>query len=149
MSDVTAAQRMPPGIEQVLRRFRALGREEKMQALLHYARRLEPVPERYAGVDRASFAVHECQTQVALFPEHRDGRMYYYADVDARQSPTVAAFLAILFGAINGATPAEVMAIPSDFVRQMMEGIGLAGREVGLTAMLARVQRHAALALAA
>jgi hypothetical protein len=28
-------------------------------------------------------------------------------------------------------------------VRQMMEGIGLAGREVGLNAMLARLKRHA------
>ena len=149
MNDRPAAQGMPPGIEQVLRRFRALGREEKMQALLHHARRLEPVPERYAAVDRAQFAVHECQTSVALFPEYREGRMYYYADVDARQSPTVAAFLAILFGAINGATPEQVLAIPSDFVRQMMDGIGLAGREAGLTAMLGRVQRHAALARAA
>ncbi|HYD52626.1 MAG TPA: SufE family protein [Gemmatimonadaceae bacterium] len=145
MSDSHAAEGMPPAVERVLRQFRALGREEKMQALLHHAKRLEPVPERFAGIDRASFAVHECQTPVALFPEHRDGRMYYYAEVDARQSPTVAAFLAILFSAINGATPAQIEAIPLDFVRQVMDGIGLAGREAGLTAMLARVKRHAAL----
>lgn len=149
MSDTPAAQGMPPAIERVLRQFRALGREEKMQALLHHAKRLEPLPERYAAVDRTQFAVHECQTPVALFPEYRDGKMYYYAAVDARQSPTVAAFLAILFGAINGSTPEQVLAIPADFVRQVMEGIGLAGRETGLTAMLARVQRHAALARAA
>ena len=148
MSDPTAAQAMPPAIERVLRQFRALGREEKMQALLHYAKRLEPVPARYADADRGDYAVHECQTPVALFPEHRGGRMYYYADVNARQSPTVAAFLAILFSAINGSTPDEVLAIPSDFVRQVMDGIGLAGREAGLTAMLGRVQRHAALARA-
>jgi cysteine desulfuration protein SufE len=149
MSDLSAAQGMPPAIERVLRQFRALGREEKMQALLHHAKRLEPVPERFAGVDRSTFAVHECQTPVALFPEHRDGRMYYYADVNVRQSPTVAAFLAILFSAINGSTPEEIEAIPLDFVRQVMDGIGLAGREAGLTAMLARVKRHAAAARAA
>jgi len=45
--------------------------------------------------------------------------------------------------------PETTLAIPSDFVRQMMEGIGLAGREAGLNAMLTRIKRHAAAALAA
>jgi cysteine desulfuration protein SufE len=79
----------------------------------------------------------------------RDGKLYFYADLDARQSPTIAAFLAILFSAVNGQPPETTLAIPNDFVRRMMEGIGLAGREAGLDAMLARVKRHAARALAA
>jgi cysteine desulfuration protein SufE len=68
-----------------------------------------------------------------------------------RQSPTIAAFLAILFSAINDQPPSTALAIPEDFVRQVMEGIGLAGREVGLTAMLQRIKRfaqHAATAAA-
>jgi cysteine desulfuration protein SufE len=69
--------------------------------------------------------------------------MYFYADLNVRQSPTVAAFLAILFSAVNGQPPSTILAIPSDFVRRMMEGIGLAGREVGLNAMLTRVKRFA------
>jgi cysteine desulfuration protein SufE len=149
MTDTAGAGAVPPGIERVLERFRAFDREEKMQALLHYARKLEPLPERFLALDRGTFTVPECQTRVDLFPEVRDGRMYYYADVNVRQSPTVAAFLAILFSAINGQPPAAVLAIPGDFVRQVMEGIGLAGREAGLDAMLARVKRHAQLALAA
>jgi cysteine desulfuration protein SufE len=91
--------------------------------------------------------VPECQTRVDLFPEMRDGNLYFYADLDPRQSPTIAAFLSILFSAINGHPPQTTLAIPADFVRQMMEGIGLAGREVGLNAMLARVKRHAQRAL--
>lgn len=114
-----------------------------MQALLHHAKRLEPVPERFAALDRAAFTVPECQTRVDLFPELRDGRMYFYADLDPRQSPTIAAFLAVLFKAVNGQPPATVLAIPPDFVRHMMDGIGLAGREVGLNAMLGRVKRAA------
>ena len=39
------------------------------------------------------------------------------------------------------------LGIPSDFVRQVMEGIGLAGREAGLNAMLTRIKRHAQAAL--
>ena len=139
---------LPPAVERVLRTFRALGREEKMQALLHYARKLEPLPERFTLLDRAEFTVPECQTRVDLFPEMRDGKLYFHVDLNARQSPTIAAFLAILFSAVNNQPPETTLAIPDDFVRQMMEGIGLAGREAGLNAMLARVKHYARRALA-
>ena len=139
---------LPPSVARVLRTFRALGREEKMQTLLHVAKRLEPLPERFQALDRTEFTVPECQTRVDLFPEVRDGNLYFYVDVNARQSPTIAAFLSILFSAVNGHPPETTLAIPDDFVRQMMDGIGLAGREVGLNAMLARVKRHARAALA-
>jgi cysteine desulfuration protein SufE len=143
MTEPVAETALPPSVARVLSTFRALGREEKMQTLLHFARKLEPLPDRFKALDRAEYTVPECMTRVDLFPEMRDGKLYFYADLDARQSPTIAAFLAILFSAINGHPPATTLAIPSDFVRQMMEGIGLAGREAGLNAMLARVKRHA------
>jgi cysteine desulfuration protein SufE len=143
MTEPVAETPLPPSVARVLSTFRALGREEKMQTLLHFAKKLEPLPERFRTLDRAQYTVPECMTRVDLFPEVRDGKLYFYADLDARQSPTIAAFLAILFSAINGHSPATTLAIPSDFVRQMMEGIGLAGREAGLNAMLARVKRHA------
>jgi cysteine desulfuration protein SufE len=147
MTEPTEAP-LPPSVARVLSRFRALGREEKMQALLHYAKQLEPLPERFAALDRAEFTVPECQTRVDLFPEMRDGKLYFYADLNARQSPTIAAFLAILFSAINGQPPETTLAVPNDFVRQMMEGIGLAGRETGLNAILTRIKRHAQHAIA-
>jgi cysteine desulfuration protein SufE len=127
----------------VLDRFRALGREEKMQALVAHARKLEPVPERLRRDDPAAFTVPECATPVEIFPDAHDGLLHFYADVNVRQSPTVAAFLSILFGAINEHPPATTLAIPDDFVRQVMGGIGLAAREAGLDGILARVKRHA------
>jgi len=143
MMDNTPVQQLPPSVQRVIDYFQALGREEKMQALVAYSKKLEALPERLRNVDRNSFAVPECQTRVDLFPEYHDGKVHYYADLNARQSPTVAAFLAILFQAINEQPPSTVLAIPDDFVRRVMDGIGLAGREVGLTAMLARVKRFA------
>ena len=87
---------VPPAIAKVLDRFAAMGREEKMQYLVSWAKRLEPLPPRYADVDRAAFTVPECQTRVDLFPERTDdGMLHFYADVNVRQSPTIAAFLAI------------------------------------------------------
>lgn len=144
MADNASALPVPPTIERVLKQFRLLGREEKMQSLLSYAKKLEPLPERYAAIDRTNFVIPECQTRVDIFPEYRDGKLHFYADVNVRQSPTIAAFLSILFTAVNDQPPATTLAIPSDFVRIMMENIGLGARETGLTAMVARVKSYAA-----
>jgi cysteine desulfuration protein SufE len=134
---------LPPSIARVLDRFAAMGREEKMQSLVAYAKKLEPLPPELAAMDRAAFTVPECQTRVDLFPLHRGGTMHFYADVNLRQSPTIAAFLAIVFSAVNDQPPEVTLAIPDDFVPRMMQGLGLSARESGLTAMVARLKRHA------
>lgn len=138
---------LPPGIDRVLRYFQALGREEKMQALVTYAKKLEPLPARYAALDRSNFAIPECQTRVDIFPEVRDGALHFYADVNTRQSPTIAAFLAILFSAVNDQPPETTLAIPTDIVQRMMADIGLGAREAGLTAMVQRLKTYARAAL--
>ncbi len=114
-----------------------------MQALVQYSRKLEPLPERFRELDRAAFTVPECQTRVDLFPEVRDGTLHFYADLDPKRSPTVAAVLAIIFSAVNDAPPETTLALPGDFVRQLMESIGLGAREVGLNAMVTRLKRYA------
>jgi cysteine desulfuration protein SufE len=143
MQDAAANSSIPPSIERVLKYFRSMGREEKMQALVQYSKRLEPLPERFRDIDRGSFTVPECQTRVDIIPEVRDGRMYFYADLNVRQSPTIAAVLAIVFSAVNGQPPSTTLAIPPDFVRTLMESIGLGARETGLSAMIARLKRYA------
>jgi cysteine desulfuration protein SufE len=119
-----------------------------MQSLVAYAKRLEPVPGRFASLDRDAYTVHECQTRVDLFSELRDGRMHFWADVNVRQSPTVAAFLSITFSAVNDQPPSTTLAIPSDFVSTMMSGLGLSAREAGLNALVSRLKREAQAALA-
>ena len=139
---------VPPSIERVLRLFRSMGREEKMQSLVQYSRKLEPLPDRYKDIDRGEFNVPECQTRVDIIPEVVDGKMHFYADLNARQSPTIAAVLAIVFAAVNGQPPSTTLSIPSDFVRTLMESIGLGAREAGLNAMITRLKRYAAAAQA-
>lgn len=133
---------VPPGIAKILRRFRTLSPDLTRQALVQYAHRLEPLPERFQQLDREQFAVHECMTPVAIFPEVVDGRMYFYADVP-QGAPTIRALLAMLFEALNGEPPGTVLNIPQDFVRQIMDNIGLGTREVGLNAMIERLKRSA------
>ena len=144
MSDLHDTPRIPPTVDRVLSRFRKLSREEKMTALVQYSRKLEPLPDRFKALDREAFTVPECQTRVDIFPEMRDGKMHYYADVNAKQSPTVAAVLAIVFQAVNDQPPSTTLDIPHDFVRQLMDSIGLGARESGLSAMIARLKRYAA-----
>ena len=149
MSEATASQSLPPSIQRVLKYFQSLEREEKMQALVSYSRKLEPLPERYSAIDRTNFIIPECQTRVDIFPEYHDGKLHFYADVNVRQSPTIAAFLSILFSAVNGQPPTVALALPNDMARRMMENIGLGSREVGLNAMVQRVKKHAQEAAAA
>jgi len=115
-----------------------------MQALVQYSKKLEPLPERFSHIDHSKYNVPECMTRVDIIPEMIDGKMYFHADLNVRQSPTIAAVLAIVFAAVNGQPPSTTLALPSDFVRTLMESIGLGAREAGLNAMINRLKRYAA-----
>jgi cysteine desulfuration protein SufE len=138
----TESTEIPPGIQKILRRFETLTPDLTRQALVQYANRLPPLPERFQSLDRDDFAVHECQTPVAIYPEVIDGKMYYYADVP-QGAPTIRALLAMIFEAVNGQPPEVVARIPADFVRQVMDKLGLGTREIGLNAMVDRLRRAA------
>jgi cysteine desulfuration protein SufE len=143
MENAPTAPGIPPSIERVLRLFRSMGREEKMQALVQYSRKLEPLPQRFKELDRGAFTVPECMTRVDIIPEFRDGKIHFYADLNLRESPTIAAVLAIIFSAVNDQPPSTTLGIPQDFVRTLMESIGLGAREPGLNAMITRLKRYA------
>lgn len=134
---------LPGRLQQILQRFQTLGREDKMAALVSYAKKLEPVPERLLTLTDESLRVPECQTPVRIFAEASGGHVHFYADINVRESPTVAAFLSLLFSAVNDQPPSVTLGIPPDVVRMMMTGIGLGTREVGLEALVARLKRHA------
>jgi cysteine desulfuration protein SufE len=134
---------IPPGIQKILTRFATLSPDLVRQALVQYANRLPPLPERFAALDPEAYRVHECQTPVAIFPEVRDGKLYFHAQVP-QGAPTIRALLAMIFEAVNGQPPETVLAIPSDFVRRVMDKLGLGTREVGLNAMVQRLKLAAA-----
>ena len=135
----TQASEIPPGIQKILTRFATLTPDLVRQALVQYANRLPPLPERFQALDAESYRVHECMTPVAIYPELRDGKLYFYADVP-QGAPTIRALLAMIFDAVNGQPPEAVLAIPADFVRLVMDKLGLGTREVGLNAMVQRLK---------
>lgn len=114
-----------------------------MQALVQYSKKLEPLPDRFRELDRGAFTVPECMTRVDIIPEFHDGKIHFYADLNLRESPTIAAVLAIIFAAVNDQPTSTTLAIPPDFVRILMESIGLGAREPGLNAMITRLKRYA------
>lgn len=148
MTEPSTSTGIPPSIDKILRRFATLSPDMTRQALVQYANRLPALPERFQGLDSAQYRVHECQTPVAIYPEVVDGRMHYHADVP-RESAAIRALLAMLFEALNGQPPEVTLAIPPDFVRQVMGKIGLQAREAGLNAMVERLKRAARQAAAA
>ena len=143
MENAAQTSSIPPSIDRVLKLFRSMGREEKMQALVQYSKKLEPLPERFKDLDRGAFTIPECMTRVDIIPEMRDGKLHFYADLNIRESPTIAAVLAIIFAAVNGQPPSTTLGIPQDFVRILMGSIGLGAREPGLNAMVTRLKRYA------
>src|SRR4029078_1468166 len=109
---MTETATLPPSIDRVLRLFRSMSREERMQSLVQYSKKLEPLPQRFPDVDHFRFNVAECQTRVDIIPEVVDGKMYFYADLNVRQSPTIAAVLGIVFGGVSGRAPATSLTRP-------------------------------------
>lgn len=142
MTESTAGSTLPPSIDKILRRFATLSPDLTRQALVQYAGKLPPLPERFQAMDPEQYRVHECQTPVAIFPEVVDGNMVYHADLP-RESAALRALLAMIFEAVNGRPPETVLGIPPDFVRQVMGKIGLQAREAGLNAMVERLKRAA------
>src|SRR5687768_536265 len=142
MTQNEEAGEIPAGIQKILKRFATLTPDLTRQALVQYSNKLPALPERFRDLDREQYAVHECMTPVAIYPEVQDGKMYYHADVPP-SAPTIRALLAMIFEAVNGQPPETVLAIPQDFVRQVMDKLGLGTREVGLNAMVDRLRRAA------
>ena len=115
----------------------------RLDTLLAYASTLpDPPADLQAAADREAHRVSECQTPVFLWLG-RDpaGRVVMHADVP-RESPTVRGYVALLRSKIDGATPADVAAVPDDLLDRLglAEALGMT-RTQGLTAILGRIKR--------
>lgn len=133
----------------LIARFRGADRATRLESLLDHSRKLPELPAvlRDAG-DREAHRVTECQTPVFLWVGVDGGRVTIHADVP-RESPTVRGFVAMLAKRLNGATPADVSAVPDDLLDQLGLGAALGMmRTQGLTAILGRIKRAVARAAA-
>jgi cysteine desulfuration protein SufE len=140
---VNAAPAPLPGrLDEIVEAFADLPRDVKLELLLDYANTLPPLPEDLAGNRDALERVHECQTPFFVATELEDGHVRLHFDAPD-ESPTTRGFAGILHAGLDGATPAEVLAVPADFSARL----GLAEaisplRLRGIAAILGVVQRQ-------
>jgi cysteine desulfuration protein SufE len=135
---------LPQPLQDIVNDFSLCVGQEKLEYLLEFASSLAPLPE-WLHAQRAGMQeVHECMTPVFVFADRQDGRLRYHFDVPP-EAPTVRGFAAILQQGLNGATPAQVQAIPSDFYLEMGLQAVLSGQRLnGIGAILRHMQRIAA-----
>jgi cysteine desulfuration protein SufE len=134
---------VPQKLDRSIARFKAADRATRLEALLDFSRKLPPLPPELAR-EKESHRVPECQTPVYLWVDVADGIVRISADVP-RESPTVRGFVSLLIHGLEGATQAEVAAVPDDLLHRLGldEALGML-RMHGLTAVVQRVKRAAA-----
>jgi cysteine desulfuration protein SufE len=136
---------MDAALEKKVRRFSALSRELRLQALLGYAKRFPALPAELSDArDRGLGRVEECQTPLYLWVGVEDGRVRIHADAP-REAPTVRGFVGFLVESLDGADPAAVADVPED----LMDRMGLSDvlgvqRARGLGSVIRRIRRDVA-----
>lgn len=136
---------MPLKLDRYVARFKAADRATRLEALLDFSGKLPPLPPERER-EKESHRVPECQTPVSLWVEVEHGIVRISADVP-RESPTVRGFVSLLIHGLEGATTAEVTALPDDLLHSfgLDETLGML-RMQGLTAIVRRLKRAAAAA---
>ena len=132
-------------LQEIADELASVPRELQVELLLDHARQFPPLPERYRAAREAGLGrVHECQAEVYFFPEVADGAVRLHADIPGH-APTQRALVGILMDAYDGATPAEVAAIPNDLLRQLgVDGLLGPQRQRGFAGVLARLKHGVA-----
>lgn len=112
--------------------------EDRYKELIHLGRDLAPYPE---DKREEKFKVKGCQSQVWLYPEFKDGRVYFHADSDA---VLVKGIVGLLTSVYSNATPDEILATKPDFLKEVgiTEHLSM-NRSNGLASMMKQIQMYA------
>ncbi|MCM4081793.1 SufE family protein [Paractinoplanes hotanensis] len=135
---------MPPKLAEIVDEFASAPREVVLEMLLEFADSMPPLPADLAAHDGME-QVPECQTQFFLKAVVRpDDTVETFFDCPP-EAPTTRAFAGILAEGLEGASTAEILAVPDDLYARM----GLAQtisplRIRGGSAILARLKRQIA-----
>lgn len=131
---------LPARLQEIVEDFNYCQGQEKLEYLLEMAQQLEALPARLEDQRDSMEEVHECMSPVFMAAEKQDGRLTYHFDIPP-EAPTVRGFAAILQQGLNGATPAQVLAVPNEFYLQMGLQNVLSGQRLnGIGAILAHMK---------
>ena len=115
---------------------------DRYQYLIDLGRQLPPLPEEFKT---EQYRLKGCQSQVWIKTEVRDGLMHILATSD---SAIVAGLIALLLKVYGDRRPADILATPPDFIRQIQLDEHLSPtRSNGLAAMIQQIRQMAVEAL--
>ena len=134
---------IPTRLAEIIDDFVLAEGREKLELLLEYSDRLPPLPDWVKEKGLALEEVPECLTPVSVAAEMKDGGMVYHFLVPP-EAPTIRGYAAIVAEGLRGATPEQVISLPSDFYIPMgLQQVLSPQRMNGLTAIVAHVKRLA------
>ena len=138
-----------PRLQAIADEISSVPSEMQVELLLDHARQFPPLPERFRAAREAGVGrVTECQAEVYFFPEVAEGVVHIHADIPG-EAPTQRALIGILMDAYDGATPADVAAIPDDLLRHLgVDRLLGVQRQQGFAGVLYRLKHGVAAAAA-
>jgi cysteine desulfuration protein SufE len=140
---VSVSPEIPSRLAEIVEDFQFAEGREKLEMLLQYSENLPSLPEKYAGKLAEMESVPECMTPVSIAVELIDGGLVYHFAVP-EESPTVRGYAAIMAEGLKGASPQQVMQLPSDFYLQMgLQTVLTLQRLNGMAGMVAHIKRLA------
>lgn len=112
--------------------------EDRYKELIQLGKELSSYPEEKR---EDKYKVKGCQSQVWLYPEFKEGRVYFLADSDAL---LVKGIVGLLVSVYSDATPEEILSTKPDFLKEVgiTEHLSM-NRSNGLAAMMKQMQMYA------
>jgi cysteine desulfuration protein SufE len=117
---------------------------DRYEYIIELGRALPPFPDEWAD---DAHRVPGCQSKVWMEAARRDGKLYFSGASDAA---IVSGLVALLLRVYSGRAPAEILATPADFLRDLglIEALST-NRGNGIAAMARKLRERAAAELAA
>ncbi|MEL6350695.1 MAG: SufE family protein [Cyanobacteria bacterium J06627_28] len=115
-----AAAPRPAQLDKLVKRFARISEpKRRYEQLLWYAKKLEALP---AKDKVAENKVQGCVSQVYITAELTDGKVSYQGDSDAQITKGL---LAMLIIALEGLSPAEIVQLTPDFIKETQLDVSL------------------------
>jgi cysteine desulfuration protein SufE len=112
--------------------------EDRYKELINLGKHLSDYPEEKRD---EKYKIKGCQSQVWLYPEYREGKVFFFADSDA---VLVKGIVGLLVSVYSDATPDEILTTKPDFLKEVgiTEHLSM-NRSNGLAAMMKQIQMYA------
>jgi cysteine desulfuration protein SufE len=112
--------------------------EDRYKELIQLGRNLAPYPE---DKREEKYKIKGCQSQVWLYPEFKEGKIFFKADSDA---VLVKGIVGLLLSVYSDSSPEEILATKPDFLKEIgiTEHLSM-NRSNGLAAMMKQIQMYA------